>query len=177
MSPIAFCPELNYSLLTKPSGMTVNSQGVVSWTPTAAQNGSQSVRLQVTDVAGNSAVQSFSVVVGGLPPTLATIADQTATAGQLLQLTAQASDANPSDTFAYSLGTGSPQGAAINPTTGVFSWAPTAVQAGLTYPIQIVVLDSAGLTATQSFNVQVLTGFAIPTNDPPTLPTTSPPNM
>ncbi len=166
--------SLTYSLVKAPAGMTVvASSGAVSWTPTAAQHGSQAVQLQATDPAGNFIVQSFNVVVGGAAPTIAPIADQTVTAGQLLQFTAQASDANPNDTFTFSLGSGSPQGAAINPTTGVFSWSPTSAQAGTTYTIQLVVLDSEGLTGTQNVKVQVLSGVGTP-NQPPTLPTIVP---
>ncbi len=60
---------ITYSLVSGPAGMSVNTtSGVVTWTPTAAQLGSQSVQFRATDGAGNTTDQSFSVnVVSGTP--------------------------------------------------------------------------------------------------------------
>ena len=43
-----------YSLTTAPAGMTINpTTGVLTWTPTAAQLGSQAVTVRLIDAAGN----------------------------------------------------------------------------------------------------------------------------
>ena len=50
-----------------------------------------------------------------------------------------------------------PVGAAINPFTGVFSWTPTAAQAGGTYVIAITVTDTSlpNLSDTENLSVVV----------------------
>jgi len=65
---------LTYSLDVKPIGMTIDSAtGVISWTPTTAQIGSESVTVKVSDGALDI-TQSFTIVVSaaaapGLAPT------------------------------------------------------------------------------------------------------------
>src|SRR5262249_25936740 len=62
-------------------------------------------------------------VVTGVPPTA------TVNEGSLLTFTAAATDADiPVQTLSFSL-VGAPSGAAINATTGVFTWTPTPAQA------------------------------------------------
>ena len=54
-----------FSLPTAPAGMTIDRDfGVVRWTPTAAQFGSQPVVIKVTDSHGLSALQSYTAQVG-----------------------------------------------------------------------------------------------------------------
>ncbi len=53
-----------YALTTAPAGLTINpTTGVLSWTPTAAQIGSQAVTVQLTNSAGNVQSESFNVNV------------------------------------------------------------------------------------------------------------------
>ena len=55
---------LTYSLITAPSGMTINpTSGLVEWTPTLEQAGNYNITVRVTDSGGLSAEQSFSVRV------------------------------------------------------------------------------------------------------------------
>lgn len=66
---------ITWSLLTAPSGMTVNTTGLVSWTPTSGQVGSHAVSLNATDGTAN-VQQNWSITVssgssgGGLPASL-----------------------------------------------------------------------------------------------------------
>lgn len=56
---------LKYTLQSAPSGMTINTEsGLVSWTPTDSQTGTQNFTVRLTDPAGNSRDQSFAVEVG-----------------------------------------------------------------------------------------------------------------
>lgn len=59
-----------YSLQTgAPSGMTINpTTGVVSWTPTTAQIGTQNVVILGTDLAGNTVNQPLSLTVAAVAP-------------------------------------------------------------------------------------------------------------
>ncbi len=89
-------------------------------------------------------------------PTLDTISDQTVPQGSPLSFTVTAQDAD-GDALTFSLDTGAPAGASIDPVTGVFSWTPAADLALGTYSITVRVTDSGTptLSATASFNVQV----------------------
>ncbi|MFM9882536.1 MAG: putative Ig domain-containing protein, partial [Burkholderiales bacterium] len=85
---------LTYSLTAAPAGMTINAtSGLIAWTPTAAQVGSQAVTVRVTDPGGLFATQSFSitVVAGTIPTTtrvdLATPATYTAARGTAVAIT------------------------------------------------------------------------------------------
>lgn len=55
---------LVYTLVSGPSGATLSdTSGIVSWTPTSEQIGSQTFSLELTDLAGNVRSDSFTVTV------------------------------------------------------------------------------------------------------------------
>ena len=55
---------LTYSLDTAPAGMIIDPDtGEITWSPTSDQNGTFDVTARVTDLAGNTATQAFSVSV------------------------------------------------------------------------------------------------------------------
>ena len=54
---------VNYSLTTRPAGMTIDSAGHIRWTPQPNQWPSQAVTVRLTDMVGNVARQSFRVNV------------------------------------------------------------------------------------------------------------------
>lgn len=140
------------SLLNPLAGMVAPTLATpLTWTPTASQVGPQSTTLVATDVFGNTAQQQISIAVNG-PPFFPAIPDQKVNQGSLLSLTPTATDLDP---LTWSLGDGAPDGAAINPTTGLFTWQPTAAIAAGTYSITINVQDPGGLTASQVMHVTV----------------------
>jgi hypothetical protein len=119
---------LTYSLDTAPAGMTINAvSGLIGWTPTSAQVGSNAVTARVADGRGGFVTQSFTVVVPAVnrPPTITNPGNRTNEVGLALTLAITASDpdGNP---LTYSA-VGLPAGLAINATTGVISGTPTAV--------------------------------------------------
>jgi hypothetical protein len=70
--------ELEFTLLINhPTGMTINSSGVINWTPTEEQIGENEVEIEVSDLY-RSTTQSFTITVGEtkltsivvLPPTI-----------------------------------------------------------------------------------------------------------
>lgn len=90
-------------------------------------------------------------------PTLAPITNFNVNAGQLVQMTNSASDADvPEQTLSHTLVTGPPN-ASLDPTTGLFVWRPSASQANTTNPITFKVTDDGTppLSATQSFKIVV----------------------
>lgn len=63
---------------------------------------------------------------------------------------------NPPGPATFAVLSGAPANSTLNPTNGIFTWAPTTAQAGTTATITLSVTDTNGLSATNSFVVQVL---------------------
>jgi len=160
---------LTFSLGTgAPTGASITTNGVFTWTPTAAQSPStNTISVIVTDSGQPpmSATNSFSVVVyrPNTPPVLAAISNRTVYANTLLTFTASATDTDqPPQTLTFSLGTGAPTGASIT-SGGVFTWTPTAAQAPSTNALSVIVTDSGvpQMSATNSLSVVVLQPTAL----------------
>jgi len=59
---------VTYSLANAPTGATIDpATGVLAWTPTALQGGVQTLQIQATDTAGNTAAQDLSIDVTVVP--------------------------------------------------------------------------------------------------------------
>jgi hypothetical protein len=154
---------LTFSLGTgSPAGASITTNGVFTWTPTAAQAPSMNTVSVIVQDSGQpqmSATNSFKVVVyrPNTPPVLGTLSDQTVYANTLLTFTASATDTDqPPQTLTFSLGSGAPTGASVT-TNGVFTWTPTAAQAPSTNALSVIVTDSGvpQMSATNSFSVVV----------------------
>lgn len=152
---------LTFSLVTAPVGMVIDTNtGIISWTPTAAQSGPQSVTVRVTDSGTPvlTADQSFTVNVtppANTAPSITSTAVTTATVGTPYSYTVTASDNDvPVQTLTFSAVT-VPAGMTIT-SGGVISWTPGAAQAG-SHNVTVRVTDSGSpaLTADQSFPVDV----------------------
>ncbi|MBL8347684.1 MAG: putative Ig domain-containing protein, partial [Rubrivivax sp.] len=146
---------LTYSLTQAPTGMTINaSTGLIAWTPTSAQAGSQAVTVRVTDPGGLFATQAYTITVtaANVAPQITTTAVTTASVGVAYSYDVNATDAN-GGTLTYSL-TQAPTGMTINASTGLIAWTPTAAQAG-SQAVTVRVTDPGGLFAAQSFTVSV----------------------
>jgi hypothetical protein len=92
------------------------------------------------------------------PPTLALLGNKAIDEGSLLSFTCAASDTNiPEQTLTFSLDPGSPAGAAINATNGLFAWTPGEAQGPGVYPVTIRVTDNGlpSLSATQAIVITV----------------------
>ncbi|HEX6827988.1 MAG TPA: putative Ig domain-containing protein [Burkholderiales bacterium] len=156
--------SLTFSGGNLPTGATLTPQGVFTWTPSFAQAGNYpNVVITVTDNGSPAASDSETITLTvndvPRPPVLAPIGNKTATVGQALTFTATASDPDGGTlTFSGSL----PTGATLNPTTGAFSWTPTA--AGNS-SATVTVTDAGGLTDSESITITV--GAAA--NQPPVL--------
>ncbi len=146
---------LSYSLTTATItlGASIDSSGVLTWTPPQAQVGTQQLVLQVADRNGGTVTQSFSVLVAAVndQPIIAATADTSAAEDSLYTLDLQASDEDDS-ILSYALTT-APTGMSID-TTGTINWTPAAADIG-THPIVATASDPAGQTATLSFSLVV----------------------
>jgi RHS repeat-associated protein len=116
---------LAFSLAHAPEGMTINpATGLIAWTPTAAQSGDHPVSLSVTDTAGASDEQSFTVMVsaGNRAPRIVSIPvleflEQSGYSHQVA-----AADPDAGDIVQFSLPR-HPEGMTIVPETGLISWS------------------------------------------------------
>ncbi len=162
---------ITYSLVTFPSGMSINSTtGLLTWTPTVAQLGSQSVSIKADDGRGAQTTQSFSlsVVAPNTPPTITSTPTGPAQVGSPYQYQVVAHDPD-GDPIRFSLTT-APQGMVIDPNSGLLTWTPTAAQVG-SPEVVIAASDGRGGIGTQTFNL--LTEVTT-TNHPPAITSTPP---
>jgi ELWxxDGT repeat protein len=107
--------------------------------------------------------QALLSISSRVAPVIASVSPQTIVQGQTvsLDLGELSSDTSvPRQVLTYSLAAGAPAGAAINPTTGVFTWtAPLSVPVA-SYAITAIASDgeSSPMTAVQTFTVNVVYG-------------------
>ena len=158
---------LAYSLVVKPSGMTINSAtGLIKWTPTA--KGDYPVTVKVSD--GTLSInQNFTIKVKAVnhAPIITSIPITTATVGVTYLYDVNATDPD-NDVLTYSLTT-KPNGMVINPVNGLISWVPTSVQTGYNWVVIVSVSDGT-LNDFQGFNILVTGLPAI--NQPPVINST-----
>ena len=159
--------NLNYSLVNPPSGAGIDTNGVISWTPSEAQGpGTNVITTVVSDDSFPplSATNSFTVVVNEInsPPVLPAQSDRTTVGVATLVVTNTATDSDlPVNALAYSLATG-PSNAVIDG-NGIITWTPLVSQVPSTNVFTTVVTDnnppavnSQHLSATNSFQVVVV---------------------
>jgi hypothetical protein len=93
------------------------------------------------------------------PPTLAFVTNQVAARNALLTFSASGTDPDAGQSLTYSLDPGAPVGAAVHPTTGVFSWTPPNSQPFGPCNVTLRVTDNGlpQMTDAQTFTINVLT--------------------
>ena len=146
--------DITFALVDAIEGMTVSAVGELAWTPTLVQSGIHTVVVSVSD--GVLAVNDTALVtvsnVNQAPVFVNVMPDTTINEEQALSYTYTATDAD-ADELTFSL-FDAPEGAAIDGSTGAFTWIPTYEQDS-TYNIVAVVSDGA-LTDTSTAIVIVL---------------------
>ena len=155
---------LTYQLLNAPDGALIDTNGVITWTPTEAEGpGTNTIVTVVTDngLPPLSATNSFEVVVTEVntAPQLSAQPDRTLAASTLLIVTNSATDSDlPANTLAYVLI--APSGATID-TNGVITWT-SGTQSG-TNLFETVVTDNGlpPLSTTNRFEVVVTGGTEV----------------
>jgi PKD repeat protein len=163
--------KLTFSLINAPDGAAIEPDtGRFTWTPGETQGPStNSVTVRVADDGAPSLsdIKTFIVMVTeqNIAPALAAIADQTVSEGLPLLFTATATDADlPLQALTFSLEGEAPEGARINPTSGVFFWKPVERQGPSTNVITVKVSDngSPSLSDTKSFTVIIYEVNTVP---------------
>ena len=159
---------LIYSLDMAPVGMTIDpAAGTIRWTPT--DYGLAQITVQVTDILGQSATQTFNVnITLAAPPQPPVITTQPVTSAvegipYSQQITAVDPQAEP---ITYQL-TNFATGMTIDPNTGLISFTPNGTGS---ITVTVVAEDTSGLYATLNYTLTIHSDI------PPeieTLPTTS----
>jgi hypothetical protein len=158
---------LTYGLVSGPSGAAVNAAtGLFNWTPTRSQAPStNAVTVQVTDNSSPplSATASFNVIVmvPNNPPSLAAVPNQTVGAGSLVTVPLSATDPDLGQLLTFTLVAG-PAGAAVNPSTGVFTWTASTVPSTNSVTVQVTDNGIPNLSDSKSFNIIVITANTSP---------------
>jgi hypothetical protein len=157
-APDADGDGLSYQLLEAPAGAVIDTNGVITWTPTEAQGPTTNTFVTVVSDGELSATNSFVVVVlevNEAPEFVLTPELETVVEGSLLTVTNHATDSDrPANVLSYQL-LEAPSGAAID-TNGVITWTPG--QGPGTNTMTTVVTDNGEppLSATNSFVVVVM---------------------
>ena len=149
-------------------GSVLLNSGSISYTPDLNYNGPASFNYQVCDNGTTNGSPDPKCATGTVNITVNAVNDSPVLTGvpastsvvysTNLSFTAHATDVDlPAQALTFSL-IGAPSGAAINPTTGVFSWTPTAAQTGndgTTYNFSVAVSDG-DVSTSSPISVQVL---------------------
>jgi len=152
---------LTYTLLSPPTGASIDANGIITWTPSEAQGpGTNVITTVVTDNGSPplSATNSFSVTVLEVnsAPVLPLQPDLTIAEQTTLLVTNTATDADiPANSLSYLL-LFAPPAASID-ANGVITWPTTEVDGPGVYTITTVVTDDGTppLSATNAFVVTV----------------------
>ncbi|MBF7073465.1 putative Ig domain-containing protein [Glaciecola sp. MH2013] len=147
---------LSYRLSVAPDGMSIDSNtGLITWTPALGQQGDFDVTVLVSDVAGLSDSQSFSISVieRNIPPLITSQPIVSATATETYVYEVTASDGN-GDSLTFALGD-FPEGLTIEPLSGIINWTPPEALIGSQQALSIIVTDQRGASGTQTFSILV----------------------
>ena len=159
---------VTYSLLSPPSGATINSSGIITWTPSQSESPSTNTittRVVNSGTPALSATNSFTVFVKevNIAPVLPAQTNVTNAGLATLTVTNTATEPNiHATTTGYNL-TSLPTGMTIS-TNGIINWTPTVSQVPGTYTVTTVVTNKDSfdtvnpiLTATNTFTVTTAT--------------------
>ncbi|MCX7915377.1 MAG: putative Ig domain-containing protein, partial [Verrucomicrobiae bacterium] len=153
---------VTFSASGLPTGATFDAGArTFMWTPSYTQAGTYSVTFTVSD-GSLSASTTITITVNNInrAPTITSPGNRTVSVGTNLTLTVSGSDPD-GDPLTYSA-SGLPASATFNPSTRVFSWTPTAGQAG-THSVTFTVSDgNLSASTTVTITVQAV-------NRPPTI--------
>lgn len=150
---------LTFSLVSSPASMLIDpNTGVIIWTPTNNDLGSNLVRVVVRDAIGHQATQAYNINVAPIffnyAPQFTSTPILNAVVGYQYQYDSDALDPNTGDILTYSLSQ-APPSMTINSTTGKARFTPNVSDLGQ-HDIEISVSDIGGLTDSQSYSLTVI---------------------
>lgn len=156
---------IRFELAQAPAGLRIEPvTGALSWVPSAAQNGTHTVRVRAIDLGGLSAERSFELQVSSnQPPQITTTPGLSTPVGTDYRYDVDATDAE-AEALVYSL-TVAPSGMLIDGVTGVIRWTPSAAGS---YEVEVRVTDARGAYTLQRYTLVV----QAPANRAPTITST-----
>jgi hypothetical protein len=151
-----------YSLINPPAGAAINSNGVVTWTPSQAQSPSTNIivtavtNIDPLDMSLPILVATNNLMVIVFAPALSPIQDYSVNVGQTLTFTNFGADNDPTRTLTFSMVSGPPS-ASVGGASGIFAWQPGSNYNATANSVTIQVADNnvPPLTANQSFLIYV----------------------
>lgn len=151
--------QLNYQLLSPPSGMSIDNSGLIAWDNPLL--GNYSVVVKVTDNVGNSVAQGYTLTAkANRVPVISSTPTDKVTLGNTYRYDVVAKDAD-NDALTYSLDDSSRALGITIDNYGRITWKPNSVNVGV-QPVTISVTDSLGAKVEQAFNLQVLADNTAP---------------
>lgn len=167
---------LTWKLDQGPTGASINATtGEITWTPGDADvtNSPVPFKITVCDPGGACASQSWTVTVANVndPPKFTSQPSaNSGKIGSVFTYPSTATDPDPADQGKLVFSLTTPHGnAAINPTTGEFTWTPQAADANQTVSFTLRVCDPQNACDTQTFSINVGAG-----NSPPKIVSNAP---
>ncbi|MEG5129330.1 putative Ig domain-containing protein [Microcoleus sp. ARI1-B5] len=153
---------ITFTLVGKPVGMSVDASGLVSWIPTAAQTGPQTVSVSASDGFGGTDTQSWTINVSNSTanrlPSITSVPDTVTNLEKVYRYGLAGSDPD-GDYLLWSLDS-APKGMVIDAKTGGLSWQPTPDQIG-EHTVAVRVTDALGSYTGQEYTLKV-TGINTP---------------
>ena len=159
-------PVLTYQLINPPAGALIDTNGIITWTPSEGQGpGSYTITTVVTDngTPNLSATNNFTVLVNevNVAPVLTLPPNTNINEQVAWSATATASDSDiPPNPLTFALVSG-PAGLTVT-TNGVITWTPAQNQSPGSYTVTISVTDTnpaavnaKSLSTTNSFQITV----------------------
>ncbi len=143
---------LTFTLIQAPPGLTMNTSGLITWTPTSQQgNLSYPVKVDISD--GHSVIHyAFSIYVQWQNQSPGAPAQQTANAVVNQPLSYQVSASDPDNqVLTFTTADTLPAGLTLS-AAGLLAGTPTAIG---TYKITVTVTDSSQATATTELTINV----------------------
>ncbi|HKS05752.1 MAG TPA: putative Ig domain-containing protein [Gemmatimonadaceae bacterium] len=139
---------------TLPTGMSFSTTtGQISGTPTGTL-ATTTFTVTITDLAGATASQTFSLTVNSALTTLQAVAATVGTAGTPLATFTPVTASGGTLPYAFALTGGAlPTGLAFSTTTGAISGTPTTPLAVTTFTVTVT--DGAGATSSKTFTLRV----------------------
>ncbi len=146
---------LSYSLTVAPDNMSIDSFGLIEWTPNDEDVGEHNIFVKVEDTNGASDTQSYTITVQNVNDA-PVIHEQTlpeAEEDTVYSFFVEAHDIDD-DPLVYTL-TEKPSGMSIDTNSGEISWTPTNGQVGR-HNVTVKVNDGNGGTDNRTWNLTVM---------------------
>ncbi len=156
---------ITIQLDSPPSGMTLDGDSLIQWTPDETQLGLHNITIRASDGRGGEAVQTFglrvAVAIANEPPVIVSNPPASSVVGTVYEYDTVAEDPD-GDLVVWMLDT-APDGMSIGQDSGQIRWTPNAAQVG-EHVVAVRALDPKGGGSAQTFSVVVR-----PVNTPPTI--------